>query len=274
MRGGLLAMVGAGCFSCSSTSPPHEGTDAAVHDAASSFESGSFDSSTGPDAQAGEDAALDSASPDSPGSDAPTGLDAGDAATETSTIQDAGEPQDASEASSVEDAGSDGAPTDAASEAEAGPVNDAAVTCSGPADGGVCNTFANIGSMVTAGCGSVPAATGGTIVDGTYVLTAVTFYGSSCSGDASVAIPVGSETLVGSGLDTGGCLHEIFLNAGGDVTNTTSICSTQGIQYTCSEVCPAGDAGAVTQQYTATPTTLTVYSSNADGPYAGTYTKQ
>jgi hypothetical protein len=135
----------------------------------------------------------------------------------------------------------------------------------------VCNTFANIGSVVTVSCGSAPpAAAGGTILPGTYVLTGGVFYGGGCSGDAGPSASIGPQTIVLAGS----CFQSIFVNGGGAVLNTTSTCSNAGVDYTCTTVCPAGDAGTVTKQYTATSTTLTVYQVTMGQPNIAIYTKQ
>src|SRR5689334_1244304 len=44
-----------------------------------------------------------------------------------------------------------------------------------------CNTLSNVGAAVTPTCdpGTIPAGTGGTIVEGTYTLTSQTYYGST-----------------------------------------------------------------------------------------------
>ncbi len=86
--------------------------------------------------------------------------------------------------------GSSAAKTDAATDAPA--ATDAALDGGGDAlDGGACNAIAQLADPVTTSCdpGAPPAAAGGTIADGTYVLTESHFFGS-CESN------VLSETLV------------------------------------------------------------------------------
>jgi hypothetical protein len=117
--------------------------------------------------------------------------------------------------------------------------------------GGVCNMLTNIGTDVPwmSDPGPVPVMTGGTIVDGIYVLTSSVNYGgvSAPSANATskftIAIAGNTTQFVAS------------YNGGPDVHSTTEGIPT-GIQLNAVQTCPGG--AQVDGSYTATPTSLTV----------------
>lgn len=126
--------------------------------------------------------------------------------------------------------------------------------------GGACNSVAKSGPVVTITCasGAVPAGTGGTIVDGTYNLTAHVRYladGGACSGgtDQSTEVIAGTSVQVIGGT--------------GALSGTITV---SGAMLTFNITCPSAASGVDT--FTATPTTLTIFDAMAGRVY--TYTKQ
>jgi hypothetical protein len=124
-----------------------------------------------------------------------------------------------------------------------------------------CNTLQNMATPLTPTCatGTAPAGTGGTIADGTYVLTSTQDYGTDCATDLPVA-----ETIA----IAGDCIQSVF----GDILagTTSGRLATQGSSITFTRTCLHLDIdGAVTTQdsatntYTATSTTFTLVGTNA-----------
>lgn len=124
-----------------------------------------------------------------------------------------------------------------------------------------CNTLANVGDLVTPTCvtGTAPSGTGGTLVDGTYVLTSQDKYGSSCTSPFSF-----SETLAVAG----DCIQVV---SGGILPATASVrITTQGNAISFTQTCVHVDTdGAVVtpdmrmKSYTAASTTLTLFAVDA-----------
>jgi hypothetical protein len=128
--------------------------------------------------------------------------------------------------------------------------------------GQACNTLASVGAAVTPTCmsGSIPAGTGGTIVDGTYTLISQTYYGSTtCSSTpinatleiAGACIQEVTNTPI---LATASTLHTV---AGATITRTVTCIDLVGV-----------DAGTftvdfATNTFTATPTTFTIFIKNS-----------
>ena len=127
-----------------------------------------------------------------------------------------------------------------------------------------CNTLANVGTAITPTCvtGTMPAGAGGTIVDGTYVLTAQTYYNVPACPTAPI-----SETVV----IAGSCFQVVF--GFGDVVagNGSTRVSVQGNSYTQTSTCTHFDfdASAGTSSdgpgktYTATATMFTLFTNNS-----------
>ena len=124
-----------------------------------------------------------------------------------------------------------------------------------------CNTLANVATAITPTCttGTMPAGEGGTIVDGTYVLTAQTYYNVA-------ACPAGalSETVV----IAGSCFQAAFGDA---LTGNGSVSvAVQGNNYTQTATCTffSFDASGARpdgpgKTYTATATTFTLFTNNS-----------
>jgi hypothetical protein len=121
-----------------------------------------------------------------------------------------------------------------------------------------CNTLANAADQITPTCvsGTIPTGTGGTIVDGTYVLTSQTYYQDS----TTCVKPSFSETIT----IAGDCMQGVV--AGVLSGNFSGRIATQGNTFTSTLTCQRIDADAAvimnvpTQTYTATNTTLTLFS--------------
>ena len=180
--------------------------------------------------------------------------------------------------------------------------------CFGEVDGG-CNTLALCGPELTIAntTKQAPAATGGTIVDGTYLLTSSTFYQIGAQGvngtireviqiTGSGASDAGTEAAAESGSDEAGAddgstesgsdgatatpagtVQEISQQPGaspGTFTWGLSLLPSATMQWT--QLCPSAEAGAMAYQllYTATPTTLIAYVDEGYGLWEFTYEKQ
>jgi len=182
--------------------------------------------------------------------------------------------------------------------------------CFGETDGG-CNTLQLCGPALTIAntMNKAPAATGGTILDGTYLLTSTTFYelsGQPINGTIREAIQItttggasdggpdgGPEAAVDSGADAGGTeggsaeagggpppmtiVQEISDQASGIDTYTWAQTVEPPNVIAWDQVCPSGSPNSFSLLYTATGTTLLIYveeTSGTSGLWEFTYTKQ
>jgi hypothetical protein len=144
-------------------------------------------------------------------------------------------------------------------------------------DGGACNQIANVGSQVTPTCasGTPPTMTGGSIEDGTYVMTAVMDYG--CADGGEPVAPPQAQTWVVSG----GCLQGVETVTGesasmspdgstmydfsdGGMLAITQSLAVQGSELVLTQVCGA-DAGQTREAFTATPTKVTTVTQDSLG---------
>lgn len=136
-------------------------------------------------------------------------------------------------------------------------------TCSaGTPAGQACNAVANVGPLVAPICttGTVATGTGGAMIDGTYVLTAQTFYN----------VPTCPPVQISGTIDVAGdCIQLAF---GGAASGTTSVrFDPQGTAVTSNPTCtnfvPAGPTAIAdapgAKTYTVTATTLTLFTRNA-----------
>jgi hypothetical protein len=183
--------------------------------------------------------------------------------------------------------------------------------CFGEVDGG-CNQLQLCGPELTVANSmkTAPVAMGGTIVDGTYLLTSSTFYqsgpellsstmqavfqittssavpdggtdGGAESGSADAGTEDGSAEA-GAGSDAGSgspmiTLQQISQQPGtSPVTSTWAITLLPSASFNWSQVCPSGNPMDFQMQYTATPTTLSTYlqATTPPGIWEATYTKQ
>jgi hypothetical protein len=133
-----------------------------------------------------------------------------------------------------------------------------------------CNAVSTGGTQVTTTVPDVdataPTAAGGTVVDGTYTLTALDWY----MGDQLEQLPpTTSTTLVVSGGGT------VWQTAGTDVDTgafTVNYAALfDGDMITLNETCPNADT-EIDETFTATPTTITLLDSYESEPYVRTYT--
>jgi hypothetical protein len=120
----------------------------------------------------------------------------------------------------------------------------------GSAGSGVCNALVNIGPEVhgVSDPDPVPEMTGGTIVDGTYVMTAAVNYGGT----------VTPYTVVGSSFTlviAGNTLEFVASYEGGPDVHSTMQQAPSGIQLNATLTCGTGLTDGT---YTATPTSLIV----------------
>jgi len=127
--------------------------------------------------------------------------------------------------------------------------------------GAACNTITNVATAITPTCttATMASGSGGTIVDGTYVMTSQTYYGTSgCA----------STPLAATFVYSAGCVQEITTAAGISFTATVSldVHGTNQVTKTVACVYPSL-AGATldtpTITFTATPTTLTLFTHNS-----------
>jgi hypothetical protein len=151
-------------------------------------------------------------------------------------------------------AAQDGGGTDGAPETDAGPSS-----CGATGDGGECNGIAQVGSPVTGTCESTtqPQGAGGTIADGTYVLTARVGYGSGCT----------ATTYTATMVIAGNCVERVDGQATSAVRRNHALATSGNVltrTATCGSALPAAT-------YTATPTQLVVFD---EGGAVTTWTKQ
>jgi hypothetical protein len=128
------------------------------------------------------------------------------------------------------------------------------------AEGQVCNSLVDVSTSVKPTCvtGEMPVGAGGTIVDGTYVLTEQIYYNEP----GCPVLPIGGTIVI-----SGNCVQAA--NVQFSVTASSSI-SVQGNSITTTQTCVSGDIDpasftpdAPTRTYTATPTTFTLFILNS-----------
>ncbi len=137
--------------------------------------------------------------------------------------------------------------------------------------GAGCNTLAT-GAAVTVTCapdgGVAPAPTGGTIVPGTYTLTALTQYGSCAPVSAAQTVVITAntvETVVDSALTGLSRENATYVLSGNDVIET----------WTCpASVTPTTNTFGFSATTAAGVTTLTLISGDTTAANVGVYTKQ
>ena len=126
-----------------------------------------------------------------------------------------------------------------------------------PPDGGTCNSLQPQGPLVALQCssGAMPTASGGAPVDGTYVLTSSTFFGSPCT-------PGGGQDrdtwlVCGSTWQTA----QEHLGQGGPVSfNAYNLNVTpSGTSLQLDVLCGLPQMTTLSYPYDATPTSLTLY---------------
>jgi len=151
--------------------------------------------------------------------------------------------------------GSSTARPDAAFDAGASDADGAVDGGSDALDGGACNTIAQLADPVTTSCdpGAPPAAGGGAIADGTYVLTESHFFGACESNVLSQTLVVSQGTVQSITTDatTGKATRRSFTFAVGSGSSV----------LTETETCPG--AFIATVGFTASASRLTIFMRNA-----------
>ena len=132
--------------------------------------------------------------------------------------------------------------------------------------GPACNTLRNDGPAVSvmASTATAPAPAGGTIVDGTYVLTAATGYAISPAVIPTTTLSAVMQ-IAGSTMQQAGTIN-------GEERRYTSTLATSGTSVTTTDTCPAADSN--TYRYTATTTSLRIYAALGASTLEQTYTKR
>jgi hypothetical protein len=255
-------------------------SDASAFDAATAIDATSADGAPRLDA--------DSASADAPG--------------DTSTPRDAAKDAAADSRSEAIDSSSDGSVPDAGDGAPDGTLADAfddgqdtdgagdegrdADASDAAADalvdtGTECNDLTNGAQPVAEVdvAATEPAATGGTIVGGTYFLTSYTVYGGSMGGvTVQATLSVAPTDLAGPAGADKGTIQSIENDGAGDVTYTDSYQIILGALHMTRQ---CGDAGSIFDMprtgvfgYTATPTQITLNADSANQSVVLVFEKQ
>jgi hypothetical protein len=174
------------------------------------------------------------ASFDSGGVDASFEQDAGGDVREDVSPSDSGAPLDSG-------SGSDGG-------SDASALGPGCALLDAEAPDGSCNALVNGATPITGTCqsGTEPSGTGGTIVAGTYLLTAQTDYASSCTAGTRYQVTM---------LIADGCLERVDGTGASELRRNQDI-SVQGNQLLRTSSCGAGLPAAT---YTATPTQLVIF---------------
>jgi len=119
----------------------------------------------------------------------------------------------------------------------------------------------NVATAITPTCtmATMPSGTGGTIVDGTYVMTSQTYYGTSSCSPTPLAVTF---------VYAGGCVEETTTAQGIGVTAavTLDFHDTNQVTKTVACVSPVISDGmydTATITFTATPTSFTLFTHNS-----------
>ncbi len=173
-----------------------------------------------------------------------------------------------SAASSNESSGVSQSSSPSASTSSGGATSGSTGSSSG-SSGAACNDLTPQGSTVTLTCanGAAPAAAGGTIVDGTYNLTAAVIYvGTADAGACASGAPSVEATLV---VSSSGTVVQVVASTGGVIATETDTLVVSGDQLTGTATC-GNSLGTV--PFTATSTTLTVQKASSGSTIVEVYT--
>lgn len=136
-----------------------------------------------------------------------------------------------------------------------------------------CNSLVNDAPAVIPTCGPAPVATGGTVVPGTYILTAQTSFTDACleagAGDDS---GLAGGSVAAKLVIAGQCTQAIETFSGTTTATLSYAFTTNGNNFTITTSCPGAGGVVGTATYTATPTTLTIISQQLHNTQV--YTKQ
>lgn len=140
--------------------------------------------------------------------------------------------------------------------------------------GGSCNAITQRGETVTwvSSTNAAPVATGGTPVDGLYILTDFKIYTSELA-DGTVVSVIGKATA-----EIAGSTFSVLLTTpGGEDRRNTETLTLSDTNVTATETCrlDASDAGLSTRtgQYSATSTSFTIHFPTPTGRIENVYTK-
>jgi hypothetical protein len=130
--------------------------------------------------------------------------------------------------------------------------------------GSKCNALVGDAPAITStnSPAQVPTPAGGTLSDGTYVLTSTTIY---------TALPFPGMKLRSVMQITGNTIQQVATMNGDEKRFTTSF-TTAGSSIVMTDTCPARKTGTYT--FTATPTELRMYLTSPMGKIEQTYTKR
>jgi hypothetical protein len=147
-------------------------------------------------------------------------------------------------------------------------------------DGGACNAVTELGSKIAATCinAPLPTETGGTVLDGIYVLSAVVAYQGTCSDAGAPTGAFFESTLVFNGSCTQFVMQGWDATSDGGIETVTSVGTAAGSSLTLTTLCdsadtPGYDAGSTTVTYTATATQVSLEFTGGSFDYVETYTK-
>jgi hypothetical protein len=173
---------------------------------------------------------------------------------DTGTASDTGTTEDTGTAADTGSTDDTGVATDTGTASDTG---------SAAETGDPCAPIANVGTTITKMTVATPppTMTGGTIVDGTYALTAITKYNGVA----------GSVTHKATLLLAGGKGQEVDSADGAADKHTYFTYTTSGSELTMTAAC--GGTGNLTLKYTATPTTF-MFLDPTDPNESRTYTKK
>jgi hypothetical protein len=277
----LLGFLASAVVTACSPLSTHDWGDASSPssvDDASSPETSTADGSAGNDAPGSSDGtdarpvANGDAEPPAEGSAPDAAI--GDAAPDAGANADAAPSVDASLADASP---ADGSPTDAPSGTDGADGSDGSL-----GDGGACTSLANVGPVVTPTCatGTEPIGTGGTLADGTYVLTSQTYYQSG-QGGACPQFPLAVTIAISQGSAQEVITAYAHADGGQALATATAAFTVapqgdNGISLTT--VCNTAPQGAATQSstFTAAGNTLTLFSPDSTNGLGnvGVFTKQ
>jgi hypothetical protein len=130
--------------------------------------------------------------------------------------------------------------------------------------GSTCNAIVGDAPSVTSTNSSakVPAAAGGSMSDGTYVLSSMTIY---------TALPFPGITLSSLMQISGGTIQQVT-NMNGEEKRFTTSFATAGPSIAMTDTCPMRKSG--TYAFTATPTEFRMYLTSPFGKIEQTFTKR
>lgn len=157
----------------------------------------------------------------------------------------------------VADGPSDSAVADSGADAVA---SDTGVADTRTSDGsagdtaGACNALANVAEVVTTQqvAEALPSLKGGSVAEGTYVVTAVTAY----TGPGGATGPKTGTTMQQTMRLAAGAFDIVRIQNGGTEKRSSGAYSTSGTAFTLGGTCPT--TSSVPVEYDATPTTLRI----------------